>query len=169
MATVNLKMPARLHLHVPQRIPCSVSSLYTFFAYVHVHDIFTPTGITINVPPPGLWGKEQLTENEAKESRKISKGRIHVERAIKYLKNYHIFDKMHVRYFPYATKIIFVYASLTNLAPMKIKKLHKRMEMLSLRDEWSTGGQFCTHGSTVYRCVWCDRVLWALHEDPTVA
>ena len=79
MATVNLKMPARLHLHVPQRIPCSISSLYTFFAYVHVHDIFTPTGITINVPP-GLWGKEQLTETEAKESRKISKGRIHVER-----------------------------------------------------------------------------------------
>ena len=49
-------------------------------------DIFT--GVTLNVPA-GLWGKKQFTPEEVWQSRKISVARIHVERAIKYIKDYH--------------------------------------------------------------------------------
>ena len=50
-------------------------------------DIFT--GVTLNVPA-GLWGKKQFTPEEVRQSRKISVARIHVERAIKYIKDYHV-------------------------------------------------------------------------------
>ena len=46
----------------------------------------------INIPP-FLKGKSQLSENEMVATHRIASVRIHVERAMERIKNYHIFDK----------------------------------------------------------------------------
>ena len=37
-----------------------------------------------------MWGKKQFTPEEVRQSRKISVARSHAERAIKYIKDYHV-------------------------------------------------------------------------------
>ena len=49
-------------------------------------------GAYLNIPP-FLRGKSQLTENELVVTRRIASLRIHVERAMEWIKNVHIFDK----------------------------------------------------------------------------
>ena len=50
-----------------------------------------PLGFKLNIPP-FLKGKTQLSEKEMVENRRIASVRIHVERAMERIKNYHIFD-----------------------------------------------------------------------------
>ena len=51
-----------------------------------------PLGVKLNIPP-FLKGKTQLSEKEMVETRRIASVHIHVERAMEWIKNYHIFDK----------------------------------------------------------------------------
>ena len=51
-----------------------------------------PLGVKLNIPP-FLKGKSQLSEKEIVETHRIASVRIHVERTMERIKNYHIFDK----------------------------------------------------------------------------
>ena len=57
-----------------------------------IQDDLIPLGVRLNIPP-FLRGKSQLEENEIVETRRIASLRIHVERAMERIKNYHIFDR----------------------------------------------------------------------------
>ena len=59
-----------------------------------IQDDLTPLGVKLNIPP-FLRGKSQLDSNEMIETRRIASARIHVERAMERIKNFHIFDKPH--------------------------------------------------------------------------
>ena len=56
-----------------------------------IQDDLAPLGVKLNIPP-FLKGKGQFQEDELVETRRIAKFRIHVERAIERIKNYHILD-----------------------------------------------------------------------------
>ena len=56
-------------------------------------DIAIPRGVNLNIPP-FLRGMEQLTHKELVENRRIASLRIHVERAMEGIKNFHIFDQV---------------------------------------------------------------------------
>ena len=58
----------------------------------NIQDDLTPVGVKINIPP-FLKGKMQLEPEELVETRRIASLRIHVERAMERIKNYHIFDR----------------------------------------------------------------------------
>ena len=58
-----------------------------------IQDDLTPLGVKLNMPPY-LKGKSQLTMNEMIETRRIASARIHVERAMERIKNYHFFDRV---------------------------------------------------------------------------
>jgi len=49
-------------------------------------------GVGLNIPP-FLKGKSQLSKSELVETRRIASIRIHVERAMERIKNFHIFDR----------------------------------------------------------------------------
>ena len=71
-------------------------------------------GVRLNIPP-FLRGKEQLSAQELVETRRIASLRIHVERAMEQLKNFHIFDKPLLPSFRNtANQIFFVCALFTN-------------------------------------------------------
>ena len=53
-----------------------------------------PIGVKLNIPP-FLRGKSQLDSSELVETRRIASLRIHVERCMERIKNYHIFDGCH--------------------------------------------------------------------------
>ena len=57
-----------------------------------IQDDVTPLGVRINIPP-FLKGKPQLGATELVETRRIASLRIHVERAMERIKNYHILDR----------------------------------------------------------------------------
>ena len=57
----------------------------------NIQDDLTPLCVKVNIPP-FLKGKTQLEPEELVETRRIASLRIHVERAIERIKNYHIFD-----------------------------------------------------------------------------
>ena len=58
----------------------------------NIQDDLTPLGVRVNIPP-FLKGKTQLEAEELVETRRIASLRIHIERAMERLKNYHIFDR----------------------------------------------------------------------------
>ena len=58
----------------------------------NIQDELTPLGVRVNIPP-FLKGKTQLEAEELVETRRIASLRIHVERAMERIKNYHIFDR----------------------------------------------------------------------------
>ena len=76
-----------------------------------------PLGVKLNIPP-FLKGKTQLSEKEMVETRRIASVRIHVERAMELIKNYHIFDK-HIpsSSTDLANQIFFVCSVLSNFWP----------------------------------------------------
>ena len=57
-----------------------------------IQDDLALQGVRLNIPP-FLKGKSQLSESELVETRKIASVRIHVERAMECIKNFHIFDR----------------------------------------------------------------------------
>ena len=57
-----------------------------------ISDLLLPLDVSLNIPP-FLRGKPQLDEHELVETRRIASLRIHVERAIERIKNFHLFDR----------------------------------------------------------------------------
>ena len=49
-------------------------------------------GVRLNIPP-FCKGKDQFGESELVETRRIASLRIHIERAMEEIKNFHIFDR----------------------------------------------------------------------------
>ena len=71
-------------------------------------------GVSLNIPP-FMRGKKQLSENEVVTTRRIASLRIHVERAMGRIKNYHIFDRaLPATMTTIADRIFFVCCMLTN-------------------------------------------------------
>ena len=81
----------------------------------NIQDDLTPLGVRVNIPP-FLRGKEQLEPNE--ETRRIAFLRIHVERAMERIKNFHVFDRtIPSSLTEVAEQMFFVCAVLTNFHP----------------------------------------------------
>ena len=78
-----------------------------------------PRGVQLNIPP-FLRGKSQLDHRELIETRRIASLRIHVERCMERIKNFHIFDGvMPLSLMDVADQMFFVCAVLTNFhAPL---------------------------------------------------
>jgi|TARA_B110000263_G_C15106171_1_gene417592 hypothetical protein len=69
---------------------------------------------------------------EVKENKKIASSRVHVERAIGYMKRYKIMKRRVCRkLIPYIGQIVFVCAHLTNMLPVKMRELFLSMEKLA--------------------------------------
>ena len=82
-----------------------------------IQDDLTPLGVKINIPP-FMRGKKQLDSAEMMETRRIASLRIHVEREMERIKNYHIFDRViPATLTNVAEQIFFVCAVLTNFLP----------------------------------------------------
>ena len=83
-----------------------------------IQDDLAPMGVKLNIAP-FLKGKGQFEEDELVETRHIAKFRIHVERAIEQIKNYHILDYVLItlRSSGIIDQIFFVCAMLTNFLP----------------------------------------------------
>ena len=83
-----------------------------------VHDLLKSVRVELNIPPY-LSGRPQLDEHELVETRRIASLRIHVERAIERIKNYHFLIDLSLQ--PLIVSIIdqafFVCAVLTNFNP----------------------------------------------------
>ncbi|XP_052224934.1 uncharacterized protein LOC127840563 [Dreissena polymorpha] len=56
-----------------------------------ISDLVSTRGATLNIPP-FLSKRDQFTKEEVEETQEIARVRIHVERAIRRIKEYHIFD-----------------------------------------------------------------------------
>ena len=83
----------------------------------NIQDDLTPIGVRLNIPP-FLKVKQQLERNELVETRRIASLRIHVERAMERIKNFHIFDRVVLSTLTDLTEqMFFVCAVLTNFLP----------------------------------------------------
>ena len=72
---------------------------------------------TLNIPP-FKGGKDQLNSEETDETAKIAAGRIHVERAVGRIKNYHILDgNCPLSITPLMNQVFTVCSYLTNFLP----------------------------------------------------
>ncbi len=58
-----------------------------------IQDFFTPKGAKLIIPP-FLREKGQFSRREVKETQEIARLTIHIERAIRRCKEYHIFDSV---------------------------------------------------------------------------
>ena len=73
-----------------------------------VMEDLAPIGVRLNIPPY-VRGKSQLDTKELTETRRVASLRIHVERCMERLKNYHIFDgDMSLSLMDVADQIFFV-------------------------------------------------------------
>ena len=83
----------------------------------NIQDDLTPLGVKVNIPP-FLKGKTQLEPEELVETRRIASLRIHVERAMERIQNYHIFDRtIPASLTDTAEDIFFVCAVMCNFFP----------------------------------------------------
>ena len=74
-------------------------------------------GVRLNIPP-FRRGKEQFSEHELVETRRIASLRIHVERAMEQLKNFHVFDRpLPSSFRDTGNQVFFICAVLTNFYP----------------------------------------------------
>ena len=77
--------------------------------------------VSVNMPP-FLAGRDQMTAAETEQTMSIASVRIHVERAIRRIKNYHILDGTLPNSLSlYATQIFRVCGLLTNFLPPLLK------------------------------------------------
>lgn len=82
-----------------------------------IEEDLIPLGVRLNIPP-FLRGKAQLSDRESTETRRIASLRIHVERAMERIKNYHIFDRtIAASLTDLANQMFFVCAILCNFWP----------------------------------------------------
>ena len=83
----------------------------------NIQDDLAKYGVTLNIPA-FLKGSSQFTIQETQHNKKIASLRIHVEREIERIKNWHIFDRcLPIRLAPVASDIFFVVGGLTNFQP----------------------------------------------------
>ena len=79
-----------------------------------IEDDLILRGVHLNIPP-FLRNKKQFSEKELIVTRRIASLRIHVERAMERIKNYHIFDRsLPVQLTDIADRLFFVCCVLTN-------------------------------------------------------
>ena len=82
-----------------------------------IEDDLLLRGVQLNIPP-FMRGKAQFSENELVVTRRIASLRIHVEREMERIKNFHIFDRsLPVQLTDIADRILFVCCILTNFQP----------------------------------------------------
>ena len=82
-----------------------------------IQDDFAAKGVTVNIPS-FLKGKTQFSREEMEHNKKIASLRIHVERCIERMKNWHIFDKrVPITLAPIASDMFIVIGALTNFLP----------------------------------------------------
>ena len=80
-------------------------------------------GVKLNIPP-FLKGRQQLSHRELVETRRIASLRIHVERSMEQIKNFHIYDRPLLSSFQdTANQIFFICAILTNFYPPLCTKI----------------------------------------------
>ena len=86
-----------------------------------------PVGVTLNIPP-FKGSRSQLTPAESEETAQIAAVRIHVERAIGRIKNYHILNGvLPLSLCPLTNQIFTVCSLLTNFLPfLVIPSIHKK-------------------------------------------
>ena len=83
----------------------------------NIQDDLIPLGVRVNIPP-FLKGKTQLEAKELVETRHIASLRIHVERAMEQIKNYHIFNRtLPSSLTDLAEETFFVCAVMSNFLP----------------------------------------------------
>ena len=83
----------------------------------NIEDDLIVKGVHLNIPP-FLRGKQQLEEGELIVTRRIASLRIHVERAMERIKNYHIFDRtLPASLTDIADRLFFVCCILSNFNP----------------------------------------------------
>ncbi|XP_068692342.1 uncharacterized protein [Montipora foliosa] len=58
-----------------------------------IQDLLDPIGVTLNIPP-FLQMQDQMPANDVLQTQQIAAERIHVERTINKIKNFHIFDQI---------------------------------------------------------------------------
>lgn len=58
-----------------------------------IQDLLDPIGVKLNIPP-FLHMQDQMTSEDVIQTQQIASERIHVERAINKVKNFHIFDQV---------------------------------------------------------------------------
>ena len=89
-----------------------------------IEDILPP-GVTLNIPP-FKGTRDQLTAMEAEATACIASVRVHVERAIGRVKNYHILDGvLPLSLYPIANQIFSVCCMLTNFLPILVVSKEK--------------------------------------------
>ena len=82
-----------------------------------IQDDLTLINVKLNIPP-FLKDKDQFTEVEMIQTRRIASLRIHVERAMERLKNFHIFHRvLPPSFVDVAEQMVFVCAVLSNFHP----------------------------------------------------
>ena len=57
-----------------------------------IHDLAEPLGVTINMPK-FVGSDEQMSADDVVHTQEVASQRIHIERAINKVKNFHIFDR----------------------------------------------------------------------------
>lgn len=81
-----------------------------------IHDLVRKLELKLN-HPAFLSGKEQFSEQEVIETRRIASVRVHVERAIGRVKNFHVLDHFPVNVCTVASRLVKVCTFLTVLMP----------------------------------------------------
>ena len=82
-----------------------------------IQDDFAAKGVTVNIPS-FLKGKTQFSREEMAHNKKIASLRIHVERCIERMKNWHIFDsRIPLTLAPIASDMFIIIGALTNFLP----------------------------------------------------
>ena len=83
----------------------------------NIEEDLIPIGVRLNIPP-FLRGKSQFSAKELIETRRVASLRIHVERAMERIKNYHIFDRtLPVSLTNIADRMFYICCTLTNFLP----------------------------------------------------
>ncbi|XP_068680082.1 uncharacterized protein [Montipora foliosa] len=97
-----------------------------------IQDDLAPLGVKLNIPP-FLKGKGQFQEDELVKTQRIAKFRIHVERAIERIKNYHILDYVPITLCSSGIidQMFFVCAMLTNFLPPLVSDNKEISDMTS--------------------------------------
>ena len=82
-----------------------------------IQDDFAAKGVTVNIPS-FLKGKTQFSKEEMEHNKKIASLRIHVERCIERMKNWHTFDsRIPITLAPVASDMFLIIGALTNFLP----------------------------------------------------
>ena len=97
----------------------------------NIEDDLIVLGVHLNIPS-FLRGKTQFSENELVETRRIASLRIHVERAMERIKNFHIFDRsLPVHLTDIADRLFFVCCFLTNFqSPLCALRQHFEIDII---------------------------------------